>query len=133
MGQRAPIRRSRWVAADFLAGSRQPRSSGPAVRVRSREERDRPEPREGGSEADRPGPARRQVERETTGRSGEPASEAEHPTAERLRRDDPLTQADPGCPAGEVMGDDLDREPGPVGRELAGGQVIEVDPVLLGR
>jgi hypothetical protein len=65
-----------------------------------------PEPREGRSEADRPGPASRQVERESTGRSGEPPREAEQPPAERLRRHDAFAQPDPGRPAGEVVGDD---------------------------
>ena len=93
------------------AANRSDRTSG--------HERDRPEPGEGRAPADRPGPARRQVEREPAGRSGEPPDEAEQPTPEGLRRDDAFTQADPGGPAGEVMGDDLDRQPGAVRRELA--------------
>jgi hypothetical protein len=35
--------------------------------------------------------------------------ETEQSPAECLRRDDPPTQPDPGGPAGEVMGHDLDR------------------------
>ncbi len=42
------------------------------VRERSGQERDRPEPREGGTEADRPRPASRQMERPAAGRAGEP-------------------------------------------------------------
>jgi hypothetical protein len=41
------------------------------------------------------------------------------PPPERLRRHDPLTETDPGGPAGEVMGDDLHREPGAIGGEPA--------------
>jgi hypothetical protein len=71
-----------------------------------------------------------QVQRDPAGRAGEPADEAEQPSAQRLGRDDPRTEADPGGPAGEVMGDDLDRQPRPVGREFAGRQVIERRAVL---
>ena len=41
------------------------------------------------------------------------------PPPERLRGHDPLTETDPRGPAGEVMGDDLHREPGAIGGEPA--------------
>ncbi len=102
----------------FLPMLKPTHRSGDAVSRRSGEQRDRPEPCESSCPADRPRPAGRQVEREPAGRAGEPPGKAEQPPPQRLRRDDPLTQADPGCPAGEVVSDHLHREPGPVGGEL---------------
>ena len=55
-----------------------------AVSARSGEERDRPEPREGGPELERPGPARQQVQRDPTSRAGQPPGQSEQPPAERL-------------------------------------------------
>ena len=100
---------------------------------RSGEEWDRPEPLEGDGKADRPRPASWQVEPPPTSRASEPAGQAEQPSAQRLRRDDPLAQPDPGGPVGEVMGDDLHREPGPVGGEPARREVVESHPVLARR
>ena len=54
----------------------------------------------------------------------------EQPPTQRLGRDDPFAKAKTGCPAGEVVGDDLDRQPGPVGGKLARGQVVQTDTVL---
>src|SRR3972149_5280446 len=62
--------------------------------------------------------------------AGEPPDEAEEPTPERLRRDDALAQAEPGGPAGEVVGHDLHGQPGPVGGEASRGQVVEAGAVL---
>ena len=64
-------------------------------------------------------PAAGQVERELAGGSGEPAGQTKEPPPERLRGHDPLTETDPRGPAGEVMGDDLHREPGAIGGEPA--------------
>src|SRR3990172_6088624 len=103
---REPLERD--PIAEFQAGWRQPgpRSGGD----RSGKERDRPKPGERGTPADRPWPTGRQVEGDPAGRPGQAASQAEQPTPERLRRDDPLAETDPGRPASEVVGGDLDRE-----------------------
>ena len=70
------------------------------------------------------------MERELTSRASEPPGESEEPPPERLGRDDPLGQPDPGRPASKVVGDHLDREPGAIGGEATRGQVIEPDAVL---
>jgi hypothetical protein len=70
------------------------------------------------------------VEGEPTGRAGQPADEPEQPPAQRLGRDDPRTETDPGGPAGEVVSDDLDRQPGPIRSEPAAREVVQPDPVL---
>jgi hypothetical protein len=88
-------------SARFFTCFREPRAAI-GGRARSGEERDRPEPGEGRSEVDRPRPASRQVESEATGRAGQLAREVEQSPAERLGRDDPGAQADPGRPASEV-------------------------------
>ena len=125
---RADRRRRRWGGARRDAGARQ--WSGRRGRAASGRERDRPQPGEGGGEVDGPGPARRQMERELTSRASEPPGESEEPPPERLGRDDPLGQPDPGRPASKVVGDHLDREPGAIGGEATRGQVIEPDAVL---
>ena len=125
---RADRRRRRWGGARRHAGARQ--WSGRRGRAASGRERDRPQPGEGGGEVDGPGPARRQMERELTSRASEPPGESEEPPPERLGRDDPLGQPDPGRPASKVVGDHLDREPGAIGGEATRGQVIEPDAVL---
>ena len=42
----------------------------------------------------------------------------------------PFTQADAGCPAGQVVGHRLYRQPGSVGGEAAGRHVVQSDTVL---
>ena len=42
----------------------------------------------------------------------------------------PFTQADAGCPSGQVMGDHLYCQPGAVGGEAAGRHVVQSDTVL---
>ena len=41
-----------------------------------------------------------------------------------------LSQSDAGGPAGQVMGHHLDRQPGSIGGEAAGGEMVEPDTVL---
>ena len=41
-----------------------------------------------------------------------------------------LTQTDARCPTGQIMRQHLDGQPGPVGSESAGRQVVQPDAVL---
>jgi len=61
------------------------------------------------------------VEREPASRARQAPDQAEQPPSQRLRRHDPFAEPDPGRPTGEFVGDPLDRQPGPVGGELACG------------
>lgn len=99
---------------------------------RSGRDGDGPQPREPGQEALRPGPARRQVERDAPSRAGEASRQPEQLPAQRPRRDDALAQADPRRPARQVVRHHLDREPGPVGGEAPGRQVLEPHALLPG-
>ena len=62
--------------------------------------------------------------------AGEPSGQGEDPSSERLGGHDLLTQADTGRPAGQVVRHHLYRQPGPVGGESAGRQVVQPDAVL---
>ncbi len=70
------------------------------------------------------------MEREPTSRAGQPPDESEEPPPERPGGDDALAEPEPRRPASEIVGDHLDREPGAVGGEAAGRQVIEPHAVL---
>ena len=49
---------------------------------------------------------------------------------EGLGGHDPFTQADAGCPAGQVVGHRLDGQPGAVGGESPRGEMVQPDAVL---
>ena len=57
-------------------------------------------------------------------------SEGEEPPPEGLGGHDLLTQADAGCPAGQVVRHHLYRQPGAVGGEAARGEMVQPDAVL---
>ena len=63
-------------------------------------------------------------------RAGEPSGQGKDPSSEGLGGHDLLTQADAGCPAGQVVGHRLYRQPGAVGGEAAGRHVVQSDTVL---
>ena len=63
-------------------------------------------------------------------RAGEPSGEGEDPSSEGLGGHDPFTQADAGCPAGQVVGHRLYRQPGAVGGEAARGEMVQPNAVL---
>ena len=63
-------------------------------------------------------------------RAGEPSDQGEDPSSERLGGHDLLTQADAGCPAGQVVRHHLYRQPGAVGGEAARGEMVQPDAVL---
>ena len=65
--------------------------------------------------------------------SVEPSGQGEEPTPEGLGGHDLLTQTDARCPASEVVGHHLPRQPSPVGSESAGRQVVQPDAVLESR
>ena len=63
-------------------------------------------------------------------RAGEASGQGEEPPPEGLGGHGLLTQADAGCPAGQVVGHHLYRQPGAVGGEAARGEVVQPDAVL---
>src|SRR3990167_676642 len=65
----------------------------------SGEQRDRPEPREGGGELGLPGPARREVEGGASRAPGEPPDDGEQPPPQGLGGDDPGPETEAGRPA----------------------------------
>ena len=67
---------------------------------------------------------------EAARRAGEPSGQGEEPSPEGLGGHDLLTQADAGCPAGQVVRHRLYRQPGAVGGEAARGEVVQPDAVL---
>ena len=58
---------------------------------------------------------------------GDASSQCEEPPPEGLGGHGLLTQADAGCPAGQVVGHHLYRQPGAVGGEAARGEVVQPD------
>ena len=63
-------------------------------------------------------------------RAGEPSGQGEEPPPEGLGGHDPLTEADAGGPAGQVMRHHLYRQPGGVGGEAPEGEMVQPDAVL---
>ena len=63
-------------------------------------------------------------------RAGEPSGQGEDPSSEGLGGHDLLTQADAGCPAGQVVGHRLGGQPSGVGGEAARGEMVQPDTVL---
>ena len=76
------------------------------------------------------GPAPWQMQGQSACRAGESSGQGEDPSSERLGGHDLLTQADAGCPAGQVVRHHLYRQPGAVGGEAARGEMVEPDAVL---
>ena len=88
------------------------------------------QPCQGATELGFPRPALWQMEGEAACRAGEPPGQGEEPPPEGLGGHDLLTQADAGCPAGQVVGHHLYRQPGGVGGEAARGEMVQPDAVL---
>ena len=70
------------------------------------------------------------MQSETARRAVDPSGEGEEPPPEGLGGYHLLTQADARCPAGEVVGQHLDGQPGAVGGEAARGEMVQPDAVL---
>ena len=77
-----------------------------------------------------PGPAPGKMQGEVPGLAGEPSCQGEKAPPEGLGGHHPLSQSDARGPAGQVVGDDLDGQPGGVGAEASRGQMVEPHAVL---
>ena len=77
-----------------------------------------------------PGPALGKMQGEPACRAGEPSGEREEAPPEGLGGGRRLSQTDARCPAGQVMGQHLHRQPGAVGSEAARGHVVQPGAVL---
>ena len=85
---------------------------------------------QGAAELLLPGPALGKMQGDPACRAGEPSGQGEEPPPEGLGGHDPLTEADAGGPAGQVVGHHLYRQPGAVGSEAARGEMVQPDAVL---
>ena len=85
---------------------------------------------QGATELGFPRPALWQMQGEAARRAGEPSGQGEDPSSEGLGGHDLLTQADAGCPTGEVMRHHLGGQPGAVGGEAPRGEMVQPDAVL---
>ena len=77
-----------------------------------------------------PGPTLGKMQGKAARRAGDPSGEREDPTAEGFGGYQLLAQTDASRPAGQVMGDHLDRQPCAVGGEAARGEMVQPDAVL---
>ena len=77
------------------------------------------QPCQGATELGFPRPALGKMPGEAACRAGDPSGQGEEASSEGLGGHDLLAQADPRCPAGEVMRQHLHRQPGGVGSENA--------------
>ena len=76
-----------------------------------------------------PRPTLGQMQSEAARRAGEPSGEGEEASSQGLGGHHLLTQTDARCPASEVVGHHLDRQPGGVGGEAArGGRWLSPTP-----
>ena len=85
---------------------------------------------QGAAELLLPGPALGKMQGDPACRAGEPSGQGEDPPPEGLGGHDLLTQADAGCPASQVVGHHLYRQPGAVGGKAARGEMVQPDAVL---
>ena len=72
---------------------------------------------QGAAELLLPGPAPGKMQGQSACRAGDPSGQGKDPSSEGLGGHDLLTQADAGCPAGQVVRHHLYRQPGAVGGE----------------
>ena len=77
-----------------------------------------------------PGPAPGKMQSESARRAGEPSGQGEEASPQGLGGHQLLAQTDARCPTGQIMRQHLDGQPGPVGSESAGRQVVQPDAVL---
>ena len=77
-----------------------------------------------------PRPALGKMQGQPTCGAGEPSDQGEDPASKRLGGHDLLTQADAGCPVGQVVRHHLYRQPGAVGGEAARGEMVQPHAVL---
>ena len=84
----------------------------------------------GASELGFPRPMLGKMQSEAARRAGDPSHQSEDPPPEGFGGRDPFTQADAGCPAGQVVRHHLYSQPGAVGGEAPRGHVVQPDAVL---
>ena len=80
---------------------------------------------QGAAELLLPGPAPGKMQGQSACRAGDPSGQGKDPSSEGLGGHDLLTQADAGCPAGQVVRHHLYRQPGAVGGEAARGEMVQ--------
>ena len=85
---------------------------------------------QGAAELLLPGPAPGKMQGQSACRAGDPSGQGKDPSSEGLGGHDLLTQADAGCPAGQVVRHHLYRQPGAVGGEAARGEMVQPHAVL---
>ena len=85
---------------------------------------------QGSTELGFPWPALGKMQGDPACRAGDPSGQGEEPPPEGLGGHDLLTQADAGCPAGQVVGHHLYCQPGSVGGEAPRGEMVESQAVL---
>ena len=88
------------------------------------------QPGQGAAELLLPGPAPGKMQGQSACRAGDPSGQGKDPSSEGLGGHDLLTQADAGCPAGQVVRHHLYRQPGAVGGEAARGEMVQPHAVL---
>ena len=71
------------------------------------------------------------MQSEAARRAGEPSGQGEEASPKGLGGYQLLTQTDARGPAGQVVGDDLDGQPGAVGGEAARGEMVEPHLAML--
>ena len=76
------------------------------------------------------GPSLGEIQSEATGLAGDASGQGEEASSEGLGGCHRFAQTDARCPASQVVGDDLDSQPGAVGGKAARWQVVETHPVL---
>ena len=76
------------------------------------------------------GQRRAKMQGQSACRAGDPSGQGKDPSSEGLGGHDLLTQADAGCPAGQVVRHHLYRQPGAVGGEAARGEMVQPHAVL---
>ena len=84
----------------------------------------------GASELGFPRPMLGKMQGKAARRAGDSSHQSEEPPPEGFGGRDPFTQADAGCPAGQVVRHHLYRQPGAVGGEAPRGHVVQPDAVL---
>ena len=77
-----------------------------------------------------PGPAPGKMQSESARRACESSRQGEEASPEGLGGHDLLAQTDARCPTGQIMRQHLDGQPGPVGSEASGRQVVQPYAVL---
>ena len=86
-------------------------------------------PGQGAAELGFPGPVLGKMQRESARRASESSGQGEDSLSERLDSRDPLTEADAGYPASEVVGQHLDGQLRSIGGEAARGKMVQGDAV----